>query len=116
MSAPSPSEVGDRVRALSAGRPRVVQVRRDLAAPVAAIEAVGAQEAPDERSVARQVADVLPPRPDWYRAPALDEPGFPALVLALLGLFVVVTGRGDRRDPKLVRADLDARGREVGFS
>ena len=53
----------------------------------------------------------LPARPSL-----IDDPAFPLALVALLGLFLAITGRGDRRDPKLTKAELDARGREIGFS
>lgn len=48
--------------------------------------------------------------------PALDEPAFPAVLLAALGLFLALFGRGDRRDPKLVEAVVDDRAKDVDFS
>lgn len=112
---------------LSAGQVRLVPWREGGAAPAPAIPSapalapsapatVEATPAQPHRAAAPQVVGAMPPVPDWHGIPSLDEPAFPALVLVLLGLFVLITGRGDRRDPKLVRADLDAREREVGFS
>lgn len=85
---------------------------------------MGPLPAAEPPPVVAQVVVPVPDLPEWSarlsplptRPPALDEPGFPALVLAMLALFVVITGRGDRRDPKLVRAELDADSHEVGFS
>lgn len=121
--APTSSAVpGDRDPVLSTGNARLVPWRAGGAALVPAVPS----SAPDAtavldpaepaRGVVSQVVGAMPPVPDWPGIPSLDESAFPTLALVLLGLFVVITGRGDRRDPKLVRADLDARGHEVGFS
>lgn len=84
--------------------------------PAAVPVPVPVVSAPARPALLEHVVDATPAVPGWVGGPALDEPAFPALVLVLLALFVVVTGRGDRRDPKLVRADLHGRDRAVGFS
>lgn len=56
----------------------------------------------------------IPPLP--VGPPLVEDPAFPLVIVGALALFVAITSRGDRRDPKLIRAELDARDREIGFS
>ena len=58
----------------------------------------------------------LEPRRMWPRLPGpAGHPAFPALLGAVLAVFVVLGFRGDRRDPKLVAAAIDDRDDRAEF-
>lgn len=63
-----------------------------------------------------RIVERFPDIPPLPARPLVEEPAFPLVVVGAVALFVAITGRGDRRDPKLTRAVLDARDRGIGFS
>jgi hypothetical protein len=114
----------------------------DVAPPPAMVPAMAVAPAPRPRARVARVHRALPvavevPAPVFVPAPSIvadafaqlpslpsrkrlvqsvHSPEFPILLGALLAAFLVLFGRGDRRDPKLARSAVDGRAEDIGFS